>query len=90
MTRTKESGTHFRHEHHTSRNGISDVRNLVKKSGGGLANWGMLGEEVVDLALYETQGTSVDPQVRGLGHKLKLVDEETFHSLRHPEQEVQL
>ncbi|OAD77432.1 hypothetical protein PHYBLDRAFT_157756 [Phycomyces blakesleeanus NRRL 1555(-)] len=89
MTRTKQSSFGIRHEHHTSRNGLSDVRNLLKKSGGGLANWGMLGEEVMDIEPYETgQHIQFDTTVRGTGNKLQLVDEETFYSMRHPEQEV--
>ncbi|KAI9018642.1 hypothetical protein CLU79DRAFT_759676 [Phycomyces nitens] len=86
MTRTKQASFGIRHEHHTSRNGLSDVRNLLKKSGGGLANWGMLGEEVMDIEPFE-QYTQTTATTRATGKKLQLVDEETFYSMRHPEQE---
>ncbi|ORY92333.1 hypothetical protein BCR43DRAFT_417338, partial [Syncephalastrum racemosum] len=49
MTRSKDNPWSTRHEKHVARNGLSDIRGPLKKSGAGFANWGCPGEEFADI-----------------------------------------
>lgn len=64
------------------RNGQSEIRFGVKKMGAGAANWGVLGEEVLDvqeIARTEMETSATDT-------KLKLVDSKTFENLRNEQE----
>ncbi|KAI7896439.1 uncharacterized protein EV154DRAFT_492242 [Mucor mucedo] len=80
MTRTKDNVN--RHEKHVARNGQTEIRFGVKKMGAGAANWGVLGEEVLDV--QEIARTEMDATVTDT--KIKLVDSETFENMRHEQE----
>ncbi|KAI8081541.1 uncharacterized protein BX664DRAFT_340664 [Halteromyces radiatus] len=49
MTRSKQSVYNNKHERHVARNGLTDIRSPVKKSGGGYGNWGNLTDEIANV-----------------------------------------
>lgn len=51
--------------------------------GAGAGNWGVLGDEVPDVQEVARTETEVNSTTE---NKLKLVDSQTFESLRHSEQ----
>ncbi|KAI8339688.1 hypothetical protein BC941DRAFT_421181 [Chlamydoabsidia padenii] len=86
MTRSKDQLQNGKQERHFARNGLNDnVRSPVKKSGAGHANWGTYADEI---AVVEDAHMEYNDVSRDQDQKLQLVDKETFHSLRHPEQNV--
>ncbi|KAG0173916.1 hypothetical protein DFQ28_009608 [Apophysomyces sp. BC1034] len=84
MTRSKETTWAGKHERHVSRNGQTDIRCPVKKSGAGFANWGLPGGELADMEDVATQQAASDPVAK----KLQLVDHKTFEDLRQSDQRV--
>ncbi|CAO3646209.1 unnamed protein product [Mucor hiemalis] len=77
MTRSKDHA-YPRHEKHVARNGHTEARYGVKKMGAGIANWGVLGDEidnVQEVARSEVETIKVSS-------KLHLVDSETFQNMR--------
>ncbi|KAI8368847.1 hypothetical protein EDC96DRAFT_440993 [Choanephora cucurbitarum] len=84
MTRSKDSLYSYRHDKHLARNGQTEARYGIKKMGAGVANWGVLGDELPDAQAIARE--EVDTHSRYYGSKLNLVDSETFESLRSSEQ----
>jgi hypothetical protein len=83
MTRSKDSIYASRHEKHVARNGQSESRYGLKKLGAGVANWGVLGDEVADVQGVARAEIETNPNT---GTKLKLVDHETFENMRIEQQ----
>ncbi|KAI9494553.1 hypothetical protein BDB00DRAFT_818515 [Zychaea mexicana] len=87
MTRSKKDPqVTARHDKHIARNGLTDIRSPLKKSGAGFANWGCLGEELVDVKDDFREQAVADVR---RDTKLQLVDSEVFeHMHRRGEQQV--
>ncbi|KAI8136715.1 hypothetical protein BJV82DRAFT_638536 [Fennellomyces sp. T-0311] len=87
MTRSKKDpNATARHEKHIARNGLTDIRSPLKKSGAGFANWGYLGEELADVKDDLREQTVADASK---DTKLQLVDSDVFeHMHRRGEQQV--
>ncbi|KAI9269286.1 hypothetical protein BDA99DRAFT_504069 [Phascolomyces articulosus] len=86
MTRTKKDPYAAKHEKHVARNGLTDIRSPLKKSGAGFGNWGLVGDELVDVKddIHEQAVTEVNKDT-----KLQLVDSKVFEHLhRRGEQQV--
>ncbi|KAF1799313.1 hypothetical protein V8B55DRAFT_1537376 [Mucor lusitanicus] len=66
-----------RQEKHVARNGQTPT---MKKGGAGHANWGIEGDEVPDL--YEYTHQEVEEATTAKADKVKLVDADTFKSMR--------
>ncbi|CAO3632450.1 unnamed protein product [Cunninghamella blakesleeana] len=87
MTRSKEytpNNKNDRHDRHVARNGLTDIRSPIKKAGAGHGNWGTY----VDLEEVYDEDVKRDQVFRETENKLQLVDQETFQSMRQPEQNV--
>jgi hypothetical protein len=84
MTRSKDSIYASRHEKHVSRNGQSESRYGMKKLGAGVANWGVLGDEVADV--QDIARAEIETGIPNTGTKLKLVDHKTFENMRTEQQ----
>ncbi|KAG0740135.1 hypothetical protein G6F57_000686 [Rhizopus arrhizus] len=81
MSRSKDNTFYHRHERHVARNGQTEARYGLKKMGAGIANWGVLGDEIPDV--QELVHAEIDsPTVNKTSTKLHLVDSETFENMR--------
>ncbi|KAI8973013.1 hypothetical protein BDB01DRAFT_808370 [Pilobolus umbonatus] len=78
MTRSNHSAYTHRHERHISRNGQTETRSM-KKMGAGVANWGVLGDEVMNV---HEMARTIDGVTRNNSSKLSVVDSETFEHMR--------
>ncbi|KAG1444690.1 hypothetical protein G6F56_010192 [Rhizopus delemar] len=81
MSRSKDNTFYHRHERHVARNGHTEARYGLKKMGAGIANWGVLGDEIPDVQAFAH--VEIDtPTVNKASTKLHLVDTETFKNMR--------
>ncbi|KAI9271972.1 hypothetical protein BY458DRAFT_555521 [Sporodiniella umbellata] len=81
MSRSKENTLHHRHERHIARNGHTEARYGLKKMGAGVANWGVLGDEIPDV--QEFAHSEVDSyHLSKASAKLSVVDKTTFKNMR--------
>ncbi|KAI8367688.1 uncharacterized protein BYT42DRAFT_587123 [Radiomyces spectabilis] len=84
MTRSA-TNAYVNRERRLSRNGLSDLRCPAKKAGAGFANWGAVGDELIDIQEAVLQNNNVDT-VKPPEAKLQLVDQQTFDTRRSQSQ----